>query len=427
MADTTKISRREWLRYIERLRKLNDKAADSVKEYVNKNGGTANVDRQSLIDYAYGVATKYGEGAATLSAEMYDAVAMLEGKNIKNAVPADTPSYSDVAKTVNGILKQSDNEEMLSSGVGRLVKRTGIDTVVNNALRDGAEWAWIPVGDTCAFCIMLASQGWVRASRKAIKNGHAEHIHANCDCTYAVRFDSNLEVEGYNPDEYRKIYYGAEGRTGNEKLNSIRRMLYAQNKNVVGDATDKAEEFLPGIEILKAINKNGKEIEFNFPVSEKERINTLRDEQKKILTSLSQEYNTNLETVTSGAKQAAGDVDIMGSTMRLNSKYIEDAIHEFAHTLANTDADKFGLSNNKEFWNEIRKIRTEYRKAVRDNPSKQISSYADAQNILDEFFAEAFTQAKAKEMGIELPDKYGNDLEYAQKVLEIVNKYFKRR
>lgn len=247
MADTTKISRREWLRYIERLRKLNDKAADSVKEYVNKNGGTANVDRQSLIDYAYGVATKYGEGAATLSAEMYDAVAMLEGKNIKNAVPADTPSYSDVAKTVNGILKQSDNEEMLSSGVGRLVKRTGVDTVVNNALRDGAEWAWIPVGDTCAFCIMLASQGWVRASRKAIKNGHAEHIHANCDCTYAVRFDSNLEVEGYNPDEYRKIYYGAEGRTGNEKLNSIRRMLYAQNKNIVGDESDKAEELIRSI------------------------------------------------------------------------------------------------------------------------------------------------------------------------------------
>ena len=107
MADTTKISRREWLRYIERLRKLNDKAADSVKEYVNKNGGTANVDRQSLIDHAYGVATKYGEGAATLSAEMYDAVAMLEGKNIKNAVPADTPSYNDVAKTVKKIVKKN--------------------------------------------------------------------------------------------------------------------------------------------------------------------------------------------------------------------------------------------------------------------------------------------------------------------------------
>lgn len=233
MADTTKISRREWLSYIERLRKLNEKAADSVREYVSKNGGTANVDRQSLIDYAYGVATKYGEGSATLSAEMYDAVAQLEGKNVKSAVPADTPTYGEVAKIINGIIRQSNNENMLASGVGRLVKRTGVDTVMNNALRDGAEWAWIPVGDTCAFCITLASQGWVRASRKAIKNGHAEHIHANCDCTYAVRFDSNLEVEGYDPEEYRKMYYGAGGKTPEEKINAMRRMQYAERKDVI--------------------------------------------------------------------------------------------------------------------------------------------------------------------------------------------------
>ena len=236
MADTTKISRRDWLGYIERLRKLNDKAADSVKQFVDDKGGTANVDRQDLIDYAYGVATKYGEGAASLSAEMYEAVAMLEGKRVKPAEVADTPTYKEVAKTVNGIIKQSDNTDMLASGVGRLVKRTGIDTVMNNALRDGAEWAWIPSGDTCAFCIMLASQGWVKASRKAIKNGHAEHIHANCDCTYAVRFDSNLEVEGYNPDDYRKIYYDADGRTDKDKLNSIRRMLYAEHKDIAEDS-----------------------------------------------------------------------------------------------------------------------------------------------------------------------------------------------
>jgi len=425
MADTTKISRSEWLRYIERLRKINDKASDDIRRFVSKYDSVEDIDRNTLVDYAYGVATKYGEGAASLSAEMYEAVAMLEGKRVKPAEVADTPTYKEVAKTVNGIIKQSDNTNMLASGVGRLVKRTGIDTVMNNALRDGAEWAWIPSGDSCAFCIMLASQGWVKASRKAIKNGHAEHIHANCDCTYAVRFDSNLEVEGYNPAEYQRMYYGAEGKTPEEKINSMRRMFYAQNKGIVGPESSKAEEFIPSVS--KAINKNGKEIEFDFPVSDKERLNNLRNEQKSILTSLSQEYNTNLEMVTSGAKQAAGDVDITGTIMRLSSKHSEDAIHEFAHTLANTDADKFGLTNNKDFWNEIRKVRTEYRKAVRDNPSKRISSYADAGNSLDEFMAEAFTQAIAKEKGIQLPDSYGGDYEYAEKVLQIINKYFKRK
>lgn len=244
MADTTKISRREWLNYIERLSKINDKAADDVKRYVNANGGTANIDRDELINYAYGVVTKYGEASASLSAEMYDAVANLEGRNVKPAVPADTPTYSEVAKTMNGILKQSLNEEMLGGGAGRLVKRTGVDTVMNNALRDGAQWAWIPSGDTCAFCIALASRGWQKASKKALKNGHAEHIHANCDCTYAIRFDDNLEVEGYDPKEYQKMYYGAEGRTPEEKINSMRRMFYAENKDIVGDESSKAEELL---------------------------------------------------------------------------------------------------------------------------------------------------------------------------------------
>ena len=413
MADTTKISRREWLRYIERLRKLNDKAADSVKEYVNKNGGTANVDRQSLIDYAYGVATKYGEGAATLSAEMYDAVAMLEGKNIKNAVPADTPSYNDVAKTVNGILKQSANEEMLSSGVGRLVKRTGVDTVVNNALRDGAEWAWIPVGDTCAFCIMLASQGWVRASRKAIKNGHAEHIHANCDCTYAVRFDSNMEVEGYNPDEYRKIYYGAEGRTGNEKLNSIRRMLYAQNKNVVGDATDKAEELLVAID---------------------DKFNDKARENISILNDFVNEYDSPLKTIIKGGAQfQPGERGYVGigtrDTMNLKVSDFPTIIHEFAHTLAYKKEDALGLSNNKDFWNEIIKIRKEYNKARANDPSLSISAYAEMGGI-DEFMAESFALAKLHELGYPITYQSGlreGGLPYAQRVLEIINKYFKRK
>ena len=247
MADTTKISQSEWLKYIERLRKINDKASDDIRRFVSKYDSVEDIDRNTLVDYAYGVATKYGEGAASLSAEMYEAVAMLEGKRIKPAEVADTPTISEVAKTVNGIIKQSDNTDMLASGVGRLVKRTGVDTVMKNALRDGAYWAWIPSGDTCAFCITLASQGWVKASRKAIKNGHAEHIHANCDCTYAVRFDNDLEVEGYNPEEYRRMYYGAEGNTPEEKINSMRRMFYAQNKGIVGPESSKAEEYLKGI------------------------------------------------------------------------------------------------------------------------------------------------------------------------------------
>ena len=120
-----------------------------------------------------------------------------------------------------------------NGAVGRLVKRAGADTTLKNAIRDGAEFAWVPSGDTCAFCITLASRGWRRASEKALKGGHAEHIHSNCDCTYAVRFDGKSGVKGYDPEKYLATYEGAEGDTPKEKINALRRENYAAHKEEI--------------------------------------------------------------------------------------------------------------------------------------------------------------------------------------------------
>ncbi|MBQ1756264.1 MAG: hypothetical protein IIZ96_05930 [Oscillospiraceae bacterium] len=130
--------------------------------------------------------------------------------------------------------------------MARLVKMAGVDTTMQNALRDGAEWAWVPHGDTCAFCITLASRGWQRASKKALKGGHAEHIHANCDCTYAVRFDGKSNVAGYYPDDYLEMYESADGLKPKDKINAMRREFYAQNSAEINaqkrDAYEKRQE-----------------------------------------------------------------------------------------------------------------------------------------------------------------------------------------
>ncbi len=138
-----------------------------------------------------------------------------------------------MAKTVQGVAEVSQNSEEMGSAVGRLVKQAGADTTLRNALRDGAEFAWVPSGDTCAFCITLASRGWQRASKKAIKGGHAEHIHSNCDCTYAIRFDGKGGVAGYDPEKYLRMYEGAEGDTPREKINALRRENYAEHKEEI--------------------------------------------------------------------------------------------------------------------------------------------------------------------------------------------------
>ena len=221
------ISTKYWNNYINRLAKINKAAADLMTRYVKKYGFE---DRQKLINYAYAISYKYGTASATLSAMMYDAIVEFSGKFYPSAEVAEGADIAEVAKTVNGILKRSQDPEVLGGGIGQLVKRQGADTMLQNAMRDKAQFAWIPSGDTCAYCLMLSSQGWRDISKAALKNGHAEHIHANCNCNYAIRFSPKNGIEGYNPDTYKKMFDETEGNIWQEKVNAMRRENYAQQK-----------------------------------------------------------------------------------------------------------------------------------------------------------------------------------------------------
>lgn len=224
------ISQTEWSIFKDMLSAINNKAVEEMAKWLETKGGVKRVSFQEMSAYAYALATKYGEASASLSAQMYDEVAELSGMTLPSAEVADTVSYSEIAKAITKTAAKTQNTKNVSEVVGRYVKRTGADTMLKNAQRDGAQFAWVPAGDSCAFCITLASRGWQFMSKKALRNGHAEHIHTNCDCTYAVRFDNKTNIKGYDPQVYKDMYYGAEGNTPQEKINSMRRAQYKNNK-----------------------------------------------------------------------------------------------------------------------------------------------------------------------------------------------------
>ena len=167
----------------------------------------------------------------------------------------------------------------LAGAVTRLVKKAGCDTTLQNAVRDshsdnmyttgrkkygkkkntGAQFAWIPSGDSCAFCLALSANGWQWQTRGA-EAMHAEHIHSNCNCTYAVRFGYDGGVEGYDPDEITEQINAdladqdmnpdvddyRHGAFNSDVLNAIRRQNYARNKEEINaqkrDAYEKRQE-----------------------------------------------------------------------------------------------------------------------------------------------------------------------------------------
>lgn len=231
------IGSKVWEQYVKTLAAIDNTAAKKFAAFVRGLDLGKADSRKKAIDYAVALATKYSETAAAAACEMYDAIVAAAGMYFPAAEPAVMAEniYGEVAKTVNGMIKQNASPDSMGSAIGRLVKRTGVDTTMKNAIRDGAEWAWIPSGDSCAFCIMLASNGWQRASAEALKGGHAEHIHSNCDCTYAIRFNGKPSYASYNPDKYLDMYEEADGRTWKDKVNSMRREQYAENSEEINE------------------------------------------------------------------------------------------------------------------------------------------------------------------------------------------------
>lgn len=221
------IPRQKWLDYVNKLSQIDKTASMKVTAYLNNHGVPESYEQsQELIRNSNGIVMKYGEASSALACEMYDAISELEGAKVPPAEPAPLPEYGEVAKAVNGALKNSVESALVPGAVERLVKQNGADTMLKNAKRDGAEWAWVPNGDTCVFCLTLASRGWQPASKAILQGGHAEHIHAHCDCTFMVRHDSDMNVQGYDPDKIREQYEAHNG-----DLNEWRREINSKKNN----------------------------------------------------------------------------------------------------------------------------------------------------------------------------------------------------
>lgn len=244
------ITAKTWNEYITRLSRLNQKAGQLMRQYIDTHGTG---DADALITYAAALVTKYGEGSAELACQMYDALAEAANAGVPAAEPAEPADYGEVARMVNATKNQ--NPANLPNGVSRLVKRAGADTTLKNAVRDGAEWAWVPHGDTCPFCITLASNGWQKASSKVLKGGHAEHIHANCDCEFAIRFDHKTTVAGYDPDKYLAQYNAAGG-----DINKMRRIDYAARKDAINAQKRAAYAARKNFSVYSSLNMEPKPV-----------------------------------------------------------------------------------------------------------------------------------------------------------------------
>lgn len=219
-----------WKRYRDAHTKLREDAARLLEEYFDSLPWDDEPKRalQMLSAYADELLMQYGTADATLSAGLFDE--LMDGA-APMAELADLPKPSTVSSGMRVVVDRATSNVSARSLVGgemqRLVKQCGIETMRKNAVAHDTRWAWVCIGDSCAFCRMLGSQGWVRASKAVSAGKYATHIHANCDCEFVVkRQGDELSIEGYDPDALAQEYEDADGTGWKGRLNAMRRADY---------------------------------------------------------------------------------------------------------------------------------------------------------------------------------------------------------
>lgn len=284
-----KLPMKNWNNYVTRLSAINKMAGRKMQAWIDKHG-TDDVD--ALVQVAYALTTKYGEASSAVACQMYDEIAEIQKAHVPPAEPKPTQHINYVDRAVRDTLARAPGT--VPGTVSEMVKRTGAETTLKNAIRDGAYFAWVPHGDTCAFCITLASNGWRRASKKTLNGDHAEHIHQNCDCEFAISFNGPGNIEGYDPDKYREMYDNAEGGNWKDKMNSLRRAHYAANKDAIN--AQKRAAYARRIE--KRLGRIAMPIESRQPVGKPPGValfgDRLSKRQKRLLEKL-QKYDDKIE------------------------------------------------------------------------------------------------------------------------------------
>ena len=192
--------------------------------------------RDLVIQALDAVMPTYTDAAAQAGADLYDAVresAVGEAMGAR-AISGYEPDATEgavrafVQDIVNGKPVEAFNAKVLDR-VDRDIRRAENVSVAENAARDPLKprYARVPSGsETCGFCLMLASRGFVYKTAEA-----ASHAHAGCDCRVVPGFPG-MEVDGYDPDElYNRWQLALAGKehqfrtgsgSGNEPFPPIR-------------------------------------------------------------------------------------------------------------------------------------------------------------------------------------------------------------
>lgn len=164
--------------------------------------------RDLVLQILATVMPTYTTMAAQASADFYDAARELV---VGEKMGARAISGYDEAKTVGAVRGfvrfvldgrvDTFNEQVLQR-IDYEMKRSAGESMFANGRRDKRrpKYARVPTGsETCDFCLMLASRGFVYSSEATGGAVKLDHYHSGCDCRVVCQWEDG-GVEDYDTD-----------------------------------------------------------------------------------------------------------------------------------------------------------------------------------------------------------------------------------
>lgn len=226
--------------YSGRVKTVTDQAVDELARRIANIGATEPERRARFIRmHVRAVAEEYGLQEQELGAQWYEFCAKAAGVDVDTAIVNDI-DYERLDSYFQSVLEEYENGEKEWSEVEQRVfdsfesQMRGLErgTILDNLdrdVRDSRRWrqtrraamkagyARVPVGETCAWCLMLASLGYYYRSEETALGVEPDHYHEHCDCI-AVPYNAPDAIDGYDDynlyfDMYadaRDAYYGRD-------------------------------------------------------------------------------------------------------------------------------------------------------------------------------------------------------------------------
>ena len=218
-----------------------DAAASYVEQYIAaliaENPGIPVAElREEAIEAVDDALNAFGDQASTLALDLFDEIVEQYGMDAESSIIDVIPR-----EMIDGGVRYSakslveGKSDKFTRDVADLTRyyihRSAFENMERNCERNDLRYARVPSGrETCGFCFMLSSRGFVYRSEQTAGSTHAYHDH--CDCVIVPGFkddDRELgpQIEGYDPDEMRERWRMCQETIGGE--NALKARWKAMN------------------------------------------------------------------------------------------------------------------------------------------------------------------------------------------------------